>query len=158
MGCQIIIFLHLLLVSQGVAGQNTCESCMGYKGQIKPCVIQTIFLTDALHTRLVSNTSLATKNTVLVAKLCPTTANQTQCQEYLDQFWDNIVKATFSIFLDLVDTCKGEELCKTNLTCNEYMTEIVKMETHGTKYYEVVELLEVSNNIKYILCNDPLSG
>ena len=119
---------------------------------------QPIFLTDALHTRLVGNTSLVTQKTVLVAKLCPTTANQTQCQEYLDQFWDKIAKATFSFLLDPVDTCKGEELCKTNLTCDEYMTEIVKIETHGTKYDEVVEHLEVSINIKDILFNDPLSG
>ena len=132
--------------------------------QVRSCLVsgsytsQLIFLTDALHTRLVSNTSLATQKTVLVAKLCPTSANQTQCQEYLDQFWDKIAKATFSFFLDPVDTCKGEELCKTNLTCDEYMTEIVKIETHGTKYDEVVEHLEVSINIKDILFNDPLSG
>ena len=121
-------------------------------------IIQTIFLTDALHTRLVGNTSLSTQKTVLVAELCPTTANQTQCQEYLNQFWDKIANATFSFLLDPVDTCKGEELCKPNLTCDGYMTEIVKIETHGTKYDEVVEYLEVSINIKEILFNDPFSG
>ena len=118
----------------------------------------TIFLTVALHTHLVGNASLATQKTVLFAMLC---SNQTQCQEYLDQFWDNYswcAKATFSFFLDPVDTCKGEELCKTNLTCDEYMTEIVKIETHGTEYDEVVEYLEVSIYIKDILCDDPLSG
>ena len=124
--------------------------------QVRLCMawvqkIDQSLLIDALRTQLVGNTSLATQKTVLIAKLCPTSANQTQCQVFLDQFWAKIAKATFTFLLEPLDTCKGEKLCKTNLTCEEYMTEIGKTETHGTKYDGVVEQLEVSIGIKNIL-------
>ena len=99
-------------------------------------------IVDKLLTHLVSANSLATQTALLVAKLCPTLSDATECVENLTEFWADIGNVTYPLFLN-DDTCTLPEVCKPDITCEEYMSEISKIETHDITVDDVVEHLQV---------------
>jgi len=127
----ITLVLCVLLSSPLTAGQD-CKRCKKF--------------TDSLRTKLNSEKSLAYQKKILSTKLCPGVVEPKPCYKFVENYWDKIGTTTHSFFLDSETTCDGakETLCKGDISCNSFVKEVAKKETHADKWQKIIGHLKNS--------------
>jgi len=131
MGVITTVVLCVLLSSPLIAGQD-CGRCKKFTG--------------ALQTRLNSQKSLAFQKRILSTKLCPGVVAPKPCYKFVKNFWDKVGTTTHSFFLDPETTCAGAKgaLCKGEISCNAFVKEVAKKETHADKWQKIIGHLKNS--------------
>merc|ERR550539_478636 len=102
------LLILLAFVGFATASQApTCEECNA--------------AVDALHQHLITEESLGEQKAILIAKMCPVSENEAECEELLSTFWDGAATVLYDFFFTQKEPCgeMGMNVCNRDWTCED---------------------------------------